>query len=322
VERLKEFAAQRGGIIFFPGSDVDVGKYSATFCQMLNIAPFLGKTGNSSDRNPFLTFENVDLAHPLFSGMFEARPAAGKRHGPSIESPHISTTLEYRPGPRGETIIGLSNGTSFLTDYEIGNGRLLLYSVAPTLDWSDFPVKGIFVPLIRRSLAYLATSNAQTADHVAGSVVNVTLPSKLFEPDLGGNVVHKSPDGDEEIIQPNADERGGEREFIIKKTDIPGVHQVARDKELLSGFSVNVDPRESDTRRMSADDAKKWLSEHGLQPEAIKVLNPNEHPDTVVLQSRFGVELWKYFLGFAIACALTEMIVARSKPEKGKKQEE
>jgi hypothetical protein len=63
------------------------------------------------------------------------------------------------------------------------------------------------------------------------------------------------------------------------------------------------------------------LSNHGLQPNAIKVLDPNGHPEEVVLQSRYGVELWKYLLGFAAACALTEMMVARSRREEGEKAE-
>jgi hypothetical protein len=253
--------------------------------------------------------------------MFEAKPTAGRSRGSSIESPHIFTTLEYRPGARGESIIRLSNGTSFLTDYKIGNGRLLLYTVAATLDWSDFPVKGIFVPLIRRSLAYLASSSDQTVDYLAGSAVNLTLPSRKFGPDANASVLHESPNGDEEIVQPNTNERGGEREFTIRKTDLPGIHELLRDKRLLSAFSVNVDPRESDTRRIEIDEAKKWLSNQGFEPNAIKVLNPNEHPEEVVLQSRYGVELWKYLLGFAAAFALTEMIVARSRREEGEKQE-
>jgi hypothetical protein len=321
AERLRDFASNGGGIIFFPGSAVDIGQYSATFCQKFNIAPFVGKAGGSSDRSSFLTFENVNLAHPLFSGMFEAKPTSGGGRGSTIESPHIFSTLEYRPGARGESIIRLSNGTSFLTDYRIGNGRLLLFSVAATLDWSDFPVKGIFVPLLRRSLAYLASSSDQTTECLAGSTVNVTLSSKVFESDQNASVTHKSPNGDEEIVQPNANERGGEWEFLIRKTDILGIHELLRDKQVLSAFSVNADPRESDTRRLEVDEAKKWLSNQGFPANAIKVLDPNEHPEEVVLQSRYGVELWKYLLGFAAAFALTEMMVARSRRDESEQPE-
>jgi hypothetical protein len=91
---------------------------------------------------------------------------------------------------------------------------------------------------------------------------------------------------------------------------------------MLSAFSVNVDPRESDTRRLTIDDAKQWLSKHGLRAGAIKALDPDEHPDTVVLQSRFGIELWKYFLGIALACALAEMMVARSGRKAGEVREQ
>jgi hypothetical protein len=329
VEQLRQFVVNGGGMIFFPGSAVDVSQYAAVFCEKMNIAPFLGKLGRGSDRNSFLSFESVDFAHPLFSGMFEAKGSSEKnrtpayRKGrPSIESPHISETLQYHPGRNGESVIRLSNGTPFLTDYRIGNGRLLLYSVPATLDWSDFPVKGIFVPLIRRSVAYLASLGEQPADHLAGKAVDVALPSRVFEATQGSNVVHKSPDGDEEIIRPNENGRGGEQLFVIKKTGTPGIHEIVSNKEILSAFSVNVDPRESDTRRLTIDEAKEWVSKHGLRAGAIKALDPNEHPDAVVLQSRFGIELWKYFLGIAIACALTEMMVARSRRKAGEVREQ
>jgi hypothetical protein len=312
VEQLRQFVVNGGGMIFFPGPAVDVSQYSAVFCEKMNIAPFLGKVAGGSDRNSFLTFENVDLAHPLFSGMFESKAASGRNRTASIESPRISEALQYRPGRNGESVIRLSNGTPFLTDYRIGNGRLLLYSVPATLDWSDFPVKGIFVPLMRRSVAYLASLGEQPVDHLAGNAVDVTLPSRVFEAIQGSNVVHKSPDGDEEIIQPSENKTGGEQLFVIKKTGTPGIHEILSNKQILSAFSVNVDPRESDTRRLTVDEAKEWLSKHGLRAAAIKAIDPNEHPDTVVLQSRFGIELWKYFLGIALACALTEMMVARS----------
>ena len=179
-ERLKQFAMEGGAIILFPGAEVDVPQYAAEFCRRLNIAPFIGKVGSVTDRRMFLTFEGIDFAHPIFSGMFEGKPFAKKSAGPSVESPQISVTLEYRPGANGQSIIRLSNGTSFLTDYKIGDGRLLLYSVAPTPDWSDFPLKGIFVPLIRRSISYLASWNQQAAEHLAGTAVTLTVPLKAF----------------------------------------------------------------------------------------------------------------------------------------------
>jgi hypothetical protein len=320
-ERLKQFAMEGGAIILFPGADVDVPQYAAEFCRRLNIAPFIGKVGSVTDRRMFLTFEGIDFAHPIFSGMFEGKPFAKKSAGPSVESPQISVTLEYRPGANGQSIIRLSNGTSFLTDYKIGDGRLLLYSVAPTPDWSDFPLKGIFVPLIRRSISYLASWNQQVAEHLAGTAATLTVPLKAFVRSQTSPVHHRSPDGWEEVVQPRTAEKSGERVFVIKRTEVPGIHEVIHENQLISAFAVNLDPRESDLRKLNVDEVKRWLTTYGFRPDAIRILGSTERPEAVVLQSRFGIELWKYFLGLAFACALTEMIVSRGKREESERHE-
>lgn len=319
AERIKQFATEGGGILLFPGTDLDIPQYTNGFCRTLKIAPFTGRTGSLTDRSSFLSFGSIDFAHPIFSGMFEAKSMEKKARGPSIESPHIYTNLEYHPGATGQSIIRLSDGASFLTEYRIGNGKLLLYSVSPTLYWSDFPVRGIFVPLVRKSVSYLASSDDRLEEHLAGAGVTLNLPQKALGASQSSGIVHKSPDGEEEMIQPGAGEKSGERVFAIKKTDAPGVHEIVRGNQLISSFSVNVDVRESDVRRMTVDEAVKWLTLNGMRSDAIQVLHPNERPDVVILQSRFGVELWKYFLGLAIVCALTEMIVGRTKREKAER---
>lgn len=322
AERIKQFVTEGGGILLFPGVDLDISQYTNGFSRRLKIAPFTGRTGSLTDRSSFLSFGSIDFAHPIFSGMFEAKSMEKKARGPSIESPHIYMTLEYQPGATGQSIIRLSNGASFLTEYKIGNGKLLLNSVSPTLDWSDFPVKGIFVPLVRRSVSYLASLDHRLEEHLAGDEITLTLPQKALGASQISGIVHKSPDGEEEMIQPSAGERSGERAFTIKRTNVPGIHKIVRDNQLISSFSVNVDPRESDIRRMTVDEAVKWLTLNGMRSDAIQTIHPNERPDVVILQSRFGVELWKYFLGLAIVCALTEMIVGRSKREKGERSEQ
>ena len=51
--------------------------------------------------------------------------------------------------------------------------------------------------------------------------------------------------------------------------------------------------------------------QYGIGHNAISFVKNPESLSTVVLQSRFGVELWNYFLIAAIVAALIEMIVAR-----------
>jgi hypothetical protein len=318
VERLKRFVEAGGGIILFPGPDMERSQYNSELCRALNIAPFVGVSGNSSDRQSFVTFASIDEAHPLFSGMFEESQGTKKKRKPAVESPQIFLSVEFRPGANGQSIIQLSNGNSFLTEYRIGNGGMLVFAVAPTLDWSNFPTKGIFVPLLRRSVAYLAALHERPSDHFAGEAVTVTISSKALGKGESSGLVHQLPDGQEEIIQPTTSGVGaGDRVFVIKNTQTVGVHAMVQNKETVAVFAVNTDPRESDVRRLSVEEATRWLVERGLESRSIRILNPNEAPEEVLLQSRFGVELWKYFIGLALVCALAEMIVARHSRKEG-----
>jgi hypothetical protein len=46
-------------------------------------------------------------------------------------------------------------------------------------------------------------------------------------------------------------------------------------------------------------------------PDHAQLLEPGDRIMDVVQESRFGVELWQYLVGFALLLALIEMAVAR-----------
>jgi hypothetical protein len=60
----------------------------------------------------------------------------------------------------------------------------------------------------------------------------------------------------------------------------------------------------------------------GIAPGNVQRIPPGESPATSILQSRFGVELWKYFLLLAVLFALAEMAVARVSARRGRKDGE
>jgi hypothetical protein len=74
---------------------------------------------------------------------------------------------------------------------------------------------------------------------------------------------------------------------------------------------VNVDPHESVIKYISDSEFEEYLKKINFKGKFINV-GKNEDPAKVILQSRFGSELWRYFLFIAIALALIEMAVARN----------
>ncbi|MBI3578061.1 MAG: BatA domain-containing protein, partial [Ignavibacteriales bacterium] len=183
ANQLSSFVNNGGGLIVFPGPRVQMNSFNS-FAVASKLPPIASIDASASqtaknDNNSFVEFETVEFRHPVFQGMFEEqqltqstrRPAAGRSLQRSIESPHINTSVRYNLMAHSTSIITLSNGSPFLVDQQLSNGHVLLYSVAATLEWSDFPLKGLFVPVLHRSVSYLAQEQSQEGEHFAGDEV-------------------------------------------------------------------------------------------------------------------------------------------------------
>ena len=101
------------------------------------------------------------------------------------------------------------------------------------------------------------------------------------------------------------------------KSLLPGIYSVLRDRDTLLQLTVNVDPIESIAGRTPLEDLFGMAQKYGVERSAVSIVKNPELLGAVVLQSRFGVELWNYFLIAAIVAALTEMIVARESKQEG-----
>ncbi len=320
AERLRQYVSTGGGMILFPGDKVQLDNYNEVFCRAFQLSPFSLKSVGELKGGSFLSFESADLKHPLFSGMFDEKVSGRRGTRRALESPEIHSTLEHLPGRSGRSIIKLSDGTSFLTEYTIGLGKLLVFTVPATPTWSNFPLKGLFAPLVRRSVAYLAAPAEEPPMGYSGIPLTVSLPAKRIQgvPDV--SIRHRSPDGEEEMLQPREVQgRTGEKLFVIRNTKAAGIHELLQGDRLQIAFAVNVDPKESDLRRLKPEEARRWLEKQGFSLDRIQVLEQVQPLEARVLQARFGVELWKYFLLLAVFCAVVELILGREIAEEGGK---
>jgi hypothetical protein len=309
ADRIARFVKRGGGLILFPGSDIQSESYNTVLLRALNIPPFEGIS--RADAQGSLSFQNVDLDHPLFATIFEPqdqskRPGAGR-----IESPSITTFIRRQTGKQGRTLISLTDGSAFLSEYKIGEGRVLVFSVAPSLAWSDFPVKGLFAPLVYRSMIYLSSLGEAVPSFTVGEepVVSAKRPQSD-----GGRYTLVAPDGTAELIRPAGQSEGissSALSFKLNRLPAPGFYEIRGGTAPLTVFAMNVDPRESDPRKVSADELAKFLKNAAINPAAVRTIAPTDDLQSTVLQLRFGIELWKHCLALALALALLEMAVAR-----------
>ncbi|MEO1075311.1 MAG: BatA domain-containing protein, partial [Bacteroidota bacterium] len=145
---LARYAEAGGGLLVFPGDNT--GDLS-TLLGALGGGRFAGTVGQEGGP-PIGSFDRVDTEHPLFDGIFSADDTQRR-----LEQPDVFQAATYAPGGGTEqTLIALPGERPFLQEVRHGQGTALVYAVAPDPAWSDFSVRGLFVPLLYRSAFYLA----------------------------------------------------------------------------------------------------------------------------------------------------------------------
>ncbi len=296
-DRLNSYLNTGGSLFIMPGSNTTLQNMQAITKAFGIPSPTaaVGKAGTIS--NPF-TFDKEDFNHPIFKDIFSSKDKK------SIESPQIYYHFKISTEGKGENIISLIDGSSFLSEYKINKGKIFLLNTAPVLSWSNFPLKNLFAPLIDKSILYLS-SNDNSDEHVlAGNQVEINLQNNSSP-----QVKIQEPGNNEDYIDLSKETN---KNFItFSKTNSAGNYKVYGGTNLIDEFSVNVDPAESIVKYYSGSEFEDYLKKINFKGRYFNI-NKNEDPAKIIMQARFGSELWKYFLLVALILALIEMTVARN----------
>ncbi|MCI0706562.1 MAG: BatA domain-containing protein [Ignavibacteriae bacterium] len=310
ASRIESFLDAGGGLIAFPGQQTDQNTYNTGVAGKIGI-PQINNIETlqslNSDTESYITFDRVETRHPLFRGMFEkglqqsSSSNSGQR---TIESPQVIKLVRYQLPTQAQSVITLSNDAPFLAELPVRSGRVLLYGVAALPQWSDFPFKGLFVPLLHRSVSYLAQETAQQKEVVVGE--EQVVRSRVRATDRW---VVTSPTNIETVVQPASS--GAETIVRFNETNEPGVYRVRNGSTTVNAFAVNMYPDESKTARATDEEIQAMFDRLGIAEESIQRLDAGGEIHQQIQEARFGVELWKHFLLAALVVAIAEMLVAR-----------
>lgn len=295
--RIAAFVEKGGGLVIYGGPGLDRNAFNAGLGAQLGIA--LGATTTGSTGNE-PAFASLDRGHPLFAGVFDPI-----KEGALYEAPTIRLAM---PAVGGQTIMQAAGGGSFMSEFRRGKGRVIYIAVPPTMAWSDFPARGLFLPVAIRSAIYVGSRRDVFPGVTVGEGVTVTLPAKGSPPE---SVTIVCPDGREEIVPIRSVQSGAT--VFYDNTDLPGVYRVGAEGKVAALFTVNAESGESALDAMSMQELSEHIARHMVNRGGLTLLNPggNDFRDAIV-EARFGLELWKYALVLAILCAFSETIAVRS----------
>ncbi len=293
---LRRLLTDGGGVIIFPSSEPDLVGFRGIL-NSLKLPQAKELIYYSEQVNKTVDFEKIDYDHPLLQNIFRDEQKK------EIESPIIQNYYKISPMGKGRSIISLLDGSSFLSEYNFGRGKIFVFNVPPVLEWSDFPIKSIFAPLIYKSVVYLSAKDRNNSEYIAGEPLNINISRRTL-PII--KVVR--PDRSEDLINLN----GNDSDFLnFSKTYLSGNYKIYSGVDLLETISVNTEQLESNVNYILDDEFEDYLKEINFKGAHIKITK-GEDPVTLILQARFGSELWRYFLFAAFLLALIEMTIARS----------
>lgn len=293
--RLKEYVNNGGNLVVFPGAE-DVEQNFNKFCSKLNLPSADAVIGNTN-RNEAASFGNIDYKHPIFTDLFEGDNRA-------IDSPELYKYLKINTGGKGKSIISMIDNSTFLSEYKSGEGKILLFNTAPSLSWSNFPVKSIFAPLVNKSLFYLTNEIKDVTKVNAGEEINVSIANAAVP-----QIKVVKPYNSSEFMR--MDEEKDKRFLKYDETNKLGIYKFYSGDELIDYAAVNFNPEESDINYVSQKEFEDELKDFNFAGTYVH-LDAGGNFSESIHQARFGTELWRYFLILALLVAIIEMTIAKS----------
>ena len=297
AQQLKEYVKIGGGLLLFPGNGFDIEKYNDSFSSELNMPRINGIARSDDLLEEYTTIGTIDWNHPLFAGIFSGDES-------DLNYPKIKKYYTIEEHTNGEDIAILVNDKPFISEFRLGEGHIILMLTAPSLDWSDFPLKGLWVPFISRAVEYAMTGQSSFVDTVrVGS--DLSFDMDLKKP--GNNLMVKTPNGKSYAIL--AEAKGNKFQARFDKVDLPGIYRLIQDDKLLKMKSVNIDRKEL----IWESEFNQYLNE--FKNGFVKVSSVSEIGQDI-RESRVGIELWRFFALVAFILLIAEMVIQNVKIDK------
>lgn len=293
---IKDYLANSGNLIIFPSSK-STGQNFKKLLESINI-PFSGETVGGINNKAGYNFGYTDFSHPLFNDLFS------NTNKQKIQSPSVYFYFKLKSGSNGRSLIEMEDKSPFLAEYNFKLSKVLVFNSAPIPDVADFPLKGIFAPIINKSVYYLSVKNYGDNSINAGSDIYINianLPVTVLQ-------INK-PENQSEVL--STDSLINKSVFDYKNTETIGIYKIINNSKIINSPSVNINPIESDLNYLTDTEFKKYLTQLKFEGNYYK-LDPNQNYLQSIYQSRFGAELWRLFLIIAFILAVIEMLVSKS----------
>jgi hypothetical protein len=242
VETLHRFVRRGGGLLLAAGDQLDVDAWNDGLVGRLLPGELRGVRASVQRLAP------LEADSPLAAALADPATAAG------LQEATVRRHLVLATSPdTGAVLLRLDSGTPLLAERRVGSGRVLLLGTTLDADWTDLPLRPVFLSLLQVVLDRLTGQGGPGPPRGVTVGDPVALPFEARDEAL---VVLGPGDTRTRIERPGSPDRA---EVAFSATDRPGGYRVlaagpggAPADRPAAAFAVGVDPRESDLQRAAA----------------------------------------------------------------------
>ncbi|HIA35216.1 MAG TPA: hypothetical protein EYM84_10240 [Flavobacteriales bacterium] len=289
---LMKFLSSGGSLIIFPNSDVDLDSYQHFLNDRLSIDYFKKQDTVQTK------IDKINLDHLVFADVFDKVPE-------NINLPEVY--MHYliqsdNPAEKNDLLL-MQNGASFLSQYNVQNGKVYLFTSPLDEEASRFPLHALFVPIMYK----IAINSQSTSNifHTIGKNQTITAPQTAYKLDneISYHLVNNSNSKEDKEFDliPEARQVANKTELVLHDNlNKAGNYILTSGSYLLKGYAFNYNRKESDLLCMSNEEISDAIEEFGLNNFNL-VSSDNLKTGYSAASINEDQELWKLCIIFALA---------------------
>lgn len=286
ARRLADFVSEGGGLWLMLSDRTDPAALGRTVLPELGLGDLAagGRQGRAR-------WQQLDRTHPALSDLLVERG--------EFDAPVVMRALTAHVPAEARTLVRMGDGRPFLVERTLERGRVWWTPSAAHPEWSDWPLSGIFAPMVRQGMAYLAHGSGGLRQPVAcGEPILWPLPAQDAAPG-----VREVTDPLGSLLPAVPAFRGGTRVLATRETIWPGIYRLAGD-----GYAAAAVP-EGESVLRGTSSAAGW-------PGQVLEARGAEALTEALVRQRRGTDLAPWLLLAALILLMSETLVAReSRPD-------
>ncbi len=293
ADALRAYVRAGGKLFWIAGDRVDAAAYNRANSLAGNeLLPAPLATGGPSQASAALA--SLDASDPALAPLSE--PAALLQSVRVDRRVPIDTAADRATAAR--TLAKLADGSPLLISRPIGNGALLFLATALRPEWTNLPLRPLFLPMFSRLTFALAGAEADRPPIIAGMPIDVPLPS-------GGEVEIVRPGGEVLRLKPPDPNSKTFRYADTFDTGIYLLRALQQDPPRTRAVAATVDAIESDPAVLTADTLRTRV---GSQP--VTLCKNADELTAAIRRMREGIPLGDLLLTLVLIALVVECLMA------------